>query len=133
MLFRSYLIFFPMHYVGLVGVPRRYPEIGDSAFITTPVDGLNAFISIMAFIVGAAQIMFLYNIIRSIWNGKPSGDNPWNAASLEWHTPHTPPRHGNWGDELPVVYRWAYDYSVPGAPHDFIAQNDPGPERPAHP
>jgi cytochrome c oxidase subunit I len=129
----AYLIFFPMHYVGIVGVPRRYPEVGDSTYLTAPVDNLNAFISIMAFIVGAAQILFLYNIIRSIWNGKPSGDNPWNAASLEWHTPHTPPRHGNWGDELPVVYRWAYDYSVPGARHDFIAQNDPeGPEMPAH-
>jgi cytochrome c oxidase subunit I len=129
----AYLIFFPMHYVGIVGVPRRYPEVGDSTYLTAPVDGLNAFISIAAFVVGAAQIMFLYNIIRSIWNGKPSGDNPWNAASLEWHTPHTPPRHGNWGDELPVVYRWAYDYSVPGAAQDFIAQNDPeGPEMPAH-
>ncbi len=129
----AYLIFFPMHYVGIVGVPRRYPEVGDSTYLTAPVDNLNAFISIMAFIVGAAQIMFLYNIIRSVWNGKPSGDNPWNAASLEWHTPHTPPRHGNWGDELPVVYRWAYDYSVPGARHDFIAQNDPeGPAMPAH-
>ena len=126
----AYLIFFPMHYVGLVGVPRRYPEIGDMAFITTPVDGLNAFISIMAFIVGAAQIMFLYNIVRSIWNGKPSGGNPWRAASLEWQTPHTPPHHGNWGDALPVVYRWAYDYSVPGAPQDFIAQDDPGPALP---
>jgi cytochrome c oxidase subunit I len=124
----AYLIFFPMHYVGLVGVPRRYVEIGDSPYITAPVEGLNEFISIAAFIVGAAQIMFLYNIIRSIWKGKPSGPNPWHAASLEWQTPHTPPRHGNWGDELPVVYRWAYDYSVPGAPHDFIAQNDPGPE-----
>ena len=126
----AYLIFFPMHYVGLVGVPRRYPEIGDMAFITAPVDGLNAFISIMAFIVGAAQIMFLYNIVRSIWNGKPSGGNPWRAASLEWQTPHTPPHHGNWGDALPVVYRWAYDYSVPGAPQDFIAQDDPGPALP---
>ena len=126
----AYLIFFPMHYVGLVGVPRRYPEIGDMAFITAPVDGLNAFISIMAFIVGAAQIMFLYNIVRSIWKGKPSGGNPWRAASLEWQTPHTPPHHGNWGDALPVVYRWAYDYSVPGAPQDFIAQDDPGPALP---
>ena len=129
----AYLIFFPMHYVGIVGVPRRYPEIGDSTYLTAPVDGLNAFISIAAFVVGAAQIMFLYNIVRSIWNGKPSGPNPWNAASLEWQTPHTPPHHGNWGDDLPVVYRWAYDYSVPGAERDFIAQDDPsGPHMPAH-
>lgn len=126
----AYLIFFPMHYVGLVGVPRRYPEIGDSAFITAPIDGLNAFISLMAFVVGAAQIMFLFNLVWSAWNGRPAGGNPWRAASLEWQTPETPPRHGNWGDDLPVVYRWAYDYSVPDAPKDFIAQDDPGPVRP---
>ncbi len=128
----AYAIFFPMHYVGLVGVPRRYPEIGDPAFITAPVDGLNAFISIAAFVVGAAQILFLFNIFWSARYGRRAGGNPWRAASLEWQTPDTPPRHGNWGDELPVVYRWPYDYSVPGAPEDFIAQNDPGPRTP-HP
>jgi len=121
----TYAIFFPMHYVGLVGVPRRYPEIGEPAFITSPVDDLNAFISIAAFVVGAAQILFLFNIVWSARNGRLAGSNPWRAASLEWQTPQTPPRHGNWGDELPVVYRWAYDYSVPGAPADFIAQDDP--------
>ena len=53
----------------------------------------------------------------------PSGPNPWNATTLEWQTPETPPKHGNFGPELPLVYRWAYDYSVPGAPEDFIPQN----------
>ena len=121
----SYAIFFPMHYVGLVGVPRRYPELGDPAFVTTSVDGLNAFISLAAFAVGFAQIVFFFNIYWSLRNGREAGGNPWRATSLEWQTPETPPGHGNWGDELPVVYRWAYDYSVPGAPEDFIAQNDP--------
>nr|WP_306264265.1 cbb3-type cytochrome c oxidase subunit I [Pararhizobium sp. IMCC3301] len=121
----TYLIFFPMHYVGLVGVPRRYPEIGDTAFVPDSVATLNAFITVAALVVGAAQIMFLYNIIWSTRAGKPSGGNPWRATSLEWQTPETPPRHGNWGDDLPLVYRWAYDYSVPGAPEDFIAQDDP--------
>jgi cytochrome c oxidase subunit I len=128
----AYAIFFPMHYVGLVGVPRRYPEIGSAPYLATPVDGLNAFISIAAFVVGAAQILFMFNIFWSLRRGRPSGPNPWRAASLEWQTPHTPPRHGNWGDELPVVYRWAYDYSVPGASQDFIAQNDPDPVRSVH-
>ncbi|SEM02792.1 cytochrome c oxidase subunit 1 [Roseovarius azorensis] len=121
----TYAIFFPMHYVGLVGVPRRYPEIGDPAFMTFAVDGLNAFISIAAFIVGAAQVLFLFNIAWSARHGRDAGRNPWRAASLEWQTPQVPPRHGNWGDDLPVVYRWAYDYSVPDAPEDFIAQDDP--------
>jgi len=123
----SYLIFFPMHYVGLVGVPRRYPELGDAAFIPDSVATLNSFISLTAFIVGIAQIVFLYNLFRSLRNGRPAGANPWRATTLEWQTPQTPPGHGNFGPELPLVYRWPYDYSVPGASEDFLAQNDPGP------
>lgn len=123
----AYLIFFPMHYIGLVGVPRRYPELGDSAFIPDSVADLNSFISLAAFTVGFAQLVFIYNIFWSLKNGKKSGHNPWRATTLEWQTPQTPPAHGNFGDELPIVYRWPYDYSVPGAAEDFIAQNDPGP------
>ena len=123
----AYAIFFPMHYVGLVGVPRRYPELGDPAFVTQSVDGLNSFISLAAFAVGFAQIVFFFNIFWSLRHGREAGSNPWRANSLEWQTPETPPGHGNFGDELPIVYRWAYDYSVPGAPEDFIAQDDPNP------
>jgi cytochrome c oxidase subunit 1 len=125
----AYAIFFPMHYVGLVGVPRRYVEIGDAAFITTPVGGLNAFISVAALVVGFAQTVFLFNLLWSVRHGREAGGNPWRATSLEWQTPETPPAHGNWGKELPIVYRWAYDYSVPGAPEDYIAQDDPWPQR----
>ncbi|WP_159588606.1 cbb3-type cytochrome c oxidase subunit I [Chelativorans xinjiangense] len=127
----AYAIFFPMHYVGLVGVPRRYPEIGEAAFMTAPVGNLNAFISVAALVVGFAQMVFLFNLVWSLRFGKEAGPNPWRATSLEWQTPITPPPHGNWGDERPVVYRWAYDYSVPGAPEDFIPQNDPWPEKAA--
>jgi cytochrome c oxidase subunit 1 len=122
----AYLIFFPMHYVGLAGVPRRYPEI-DAAFVPDSIGALNAFISLAAFAVGAAQMLFLFNLGWSLRRGRPSGGNPWRATTLEWQTPKTPPEHGNWGKDPPLVYRWAYDYSVPGAPQDFIAQNDPGP------
>jgi cytochrome c oxidase subunit 1 len=69
--------------------------------------------------------VFLFNLAWSLFKGKPSGPNPWRATTLEWQTPETPPGHGNWGKELPVVYRWAYDYSVPGAAQDFIPQNQP--------
>jgi cytochrome c oxidase subunit 1 len=126
----AYAIFFPMHYVGIVGVPRRYPELGDTAFIPESVQGLNAFISVAALIVGFAQLVFLFNLFWSLRRGRPSGGNPWRATTLEWQTPETPPRHGNWGKDLPLVYRWAYDYSVPGAPADFLAQNDPWPNPP---
>ena len=118
----SYLIYFPMHYLGFVGVPRRYYEIGETLFIPASADTLNAFISVMALIVGLAQLVFLYNVVRSLTKGEKVGGNPWNATSLEWQTPQTPPEHGNWGSSLPVVYRWAYDYSVPGAKDDFLPQ-----------
>jgi cytochrome c oxidase subunit I len=123
----TYLIFFPMHYIGLVGIPRRYPELGDTAFIPPSVYTLNEFITVAALVVGAAQMVFLFNLFWSLRYGKEAGDNPWRATTLEWQTAGTPPPHGNFGKELPVVYRWAYDYSVPGAPEDFIPQNDPRP------
>ncbi|MGF7006609.1 cytochrome c oxidase subunit I [Aminobacter sp. BE322] len=123
----AYLIFFPMHYIGLVGVPRRYPELGDTAFVPASVQTLNEFITIAALTVGFAQLVFLFNLFWSLRNGRQAGDNPWRATTLEWQTAGTPPPHGNFGKELPVVYRWAYDYSVPGAPEDFTPQNDPGP------
>ncbi|MBB3395124.1 MULTISPECIES: cbb3-type cytochrome c oxidase subunit I [unclassified Rhizobium] len=121
----AYAIFFPMHYVGLVGVPRRYFELGDTVFIPPSVHTLSMFISVAALVVGAAQIVFLFNLVWSLFHGREAGGNPWRATTLEWQTPETPPAHGNWGKDLPIVYRWAYDYSVPGAPEDFIPQNQP--------
>jgi cytochrome c oxidase subunit 1 len=121
----AYAIFFPMHYLGLLGVPRRYYEIGETAFVPASATGLNEFITIVALIVGAIQLVFVFNLIWSLFKGKKAGGNPWRATTLEWQTPETPPGHGNWGKELPVVYRWAYDYSVPGAKQDFIPQNQP--------
>ncbi|WP_376704240.1 cytochrome c oxidase subunit I [Mesorhizobium sp. ISC25] len=122
----AYLIFFPMHYLGLMGVPRRYNELTDMTVMTESAHHLNSFISIMAFIVGFAQIVFLFNLLWSIRHGREAGGNPWRATTLEWQTPETPPAHGNFGKDLPIVYRWAYDYSVPGAKEDFIPQNVPG-------
>jgi len=121
----TYAIYLPMHYLGFLGVPRRYYAIGGTDFIPASAQSLNAGISIAALIVGAVQLVFLYNLIRSYFKGKPSGGNPWDATTLEWQTPDTPPTHGNFGATLPVVYRWAYDYSVPGADTDFIPQNVP--------
>jgi cytochrome c oxidase subunit 1 len=121
----AYLIFFPMHYLGLLGVPRRYHEMGETAFVPASAGTLNAFISVVALVVGFAQLVFLFNLAWSLRKGREAGPNPWNATTLEWQTPETPPGHGNFGKELPVVYRWAYDYSVPGAERDFVPQNEP--------
>ena len=121
----SYLIYFPMHYLGFVGVPRRYYQMYDSEFMTTSTTFLNQFITIVALIVGFSQLIFLYNLITSAKLGKKAGKNPWKACSLEWQTTDVPPTHGNFGKELPVVYRWAYDFSVPGATDDYIPQDTP--------
>ncbi len=121
----AYMIFFPMHYLGLLGVPRRYYELGETAFVPPSAHSLNVFITVVALVVGAAQMVFVFNLVWSLFHGRKAGGNPWRATTLEWQTPQTPPAHGNWGKDLPVVYRWAYDYSVPGAPEDFIPQNQP--------
>ena len=120
-----YCIYYPMHYLGILGVPRRYYANGVTDFIPESAQSLNAGISIAAIIVASTQLVFLYNLAVSTTRGKPAGDNPWGATTLEWQTATTPPSHGNFGKELPLVYRWAYDYSVPGAKEDFIPQNVP--------
>jgi len=121
----AYCIYLPMHYLGILGVPRRYFALGNTDFIPQSAHSLNESITVSALIVGAAQILFFVNVIWSLRHGRKADSNPWKATTLEWQTPATPPGHGNWGPKLPEVYRWAYDYSVPGAPEDFIPQNQP--------
>ena len=121
----TYAIYLPMHYLGFLGVPRRYFAMDGTDFIPASAQSLNASITLAALIVGLSQLIFIYNLVWSLRRGERAGHNPWGATSLEWQTPDVPPRHGNWGPELPVVHRWAYDYSVPGAKRDFIPQNEP--------
>ncbi len=121
----AYAIFFPMHYLGFLGVPRRYYEIGETMFVPDSAQTLSAFITVMTLIVGFSQVVFLFNLVWSLFHGEKADPNPWRATTLEWQTPETPPGHGNFGKALPIVYRWAYDYSVPGAKEDFIPQNMP--------
>ena len=121
----TYAIFFPMHYLGILGMPRRYYTFEQYDFIPPSAHALNTFITVIALIVASSQLIFVANLIWSAFRGKRADSNPWRAASLEWQTPQTPPVHGNWGPQLPVAYRWAYAYSVPGAAQDFIAQNAP--------
>ncbi len=129
--FGTYAIYLPMHYLGFLGVPRRYFAMGNTEFMPESAHALNSAITISALFVGVVQLLFLYNIIVSLKKGKKAGPNPWKATTLEWQTPDTPPKHGNWGHELPEVHRWAYDYSVPGYHDDFIPQNVPADATPA--
>ena len=119
----AYLVFFPMHFMGLAGVPRRY-----YAFTLLPEYGVwfdvNVVMTLAAILGGIAQIIFLYNFFSSIFIGKRSGTNPWQANTLEWTTPEER-IHGNWPGEIPTVYRWAYDYSNPAYEEDFMMQNVP--------
>jgi cytochrome c oxidase subunit 1 len=118
-----YCIFFPMHYIGIAGFPRRYYSFTSYDAFKTFGD-LNAFISVAAMIVFGAQLIFVYNFIYSIFRGRRAPLNPWRANTLEWTTP-LHPAHGNWPGEIPSVYRWPYDYSKPGAAEDFIMQTVP--------
>ena len=124
-----YCLYYPMHYLGILGVPRRYfSNVGPNGlpdFIPDSAQFVNIWITIAAICVASSQLVFLYNLFASATRGKPAGGNPWGATTLEWQTTNTPPTHGNFGKELPSVYRWAYDYSVPGAEEDFIPQNVP--------
>jgi cytochrome c oxidase subunit 1 len=119
----TYAIYFPMHYLGILGVPRRYFAYENYDFIPDSAKDLNALISVMAIFVALVQLIFLYNLVWSLFKGEKSGDNPWEATTLEWQTETTPPGHGNWGKDAPVCHRWAYDYSVPGYEQDFLPQN----------
>ncbi|GAB3279333.1 cbb3-type cytochrome c oxidase subunit I [Larkinella harenae] len=118
-----YLVFFPMHYLGIAGFPRRYYAF--TAFeMFHKYNDLNVFISVAAFLTAGAQLIFLYNFFYNLFWGEKAPQNPWQANTLEWTTP-VEPGHGNWPGEIPPVYRWPYDYSKPGAAQDFIPQNVP--------
>jgi len=118
----AYMVFFPMHFIGMDGVPRRYYSFTEFEYMKPWLD-LNKFISISAILGSVAQFVFLYNFFNSIFRGEKSGQNPWKANTLEWTAPMDVRLHGNWPGDIPHVYRWPYDYSVPGAVDDFIPQN----------
>ncbi|WP_202928961.1 cytochrome c oxidase subunit I [Chitinophaga agri] len=118
----AYLIFWPMHYEGIAGMPRRYYDYASWESFKQFSD-LNQFISIVVIIVFAAQLMFVFNFFYSIFKGrKVTTTNPWSSTTLEWTTPINP-GHGNWPGEIPEVYRWPYDYSKNGK--DFVPQTVP--------
>ncbi|MES2417231.1 MAG: cbb3-type cytochrome c oxidase subunit I [Bacteroidota bacterium] len=119
----AYLVFFPLHFLGLDGVPRRYYAFTEFEFMQKWVT-VNILVTWSAIIAGLAQVAFLFNFFYSIFKGKKSTQNPWGANTLEWTAP-VERIHGNWPGEIPTVYRWPYDYSKPGATDDFIPQTVP--------
>ena len=116
-------VFFPMHYLGIAGFPRRYYSYSNFEAFDMYHD-LSAFVTIAAVVTFAGQFIFGFNFFYSIWKGKKAEQNPWRSNTLEWTTVINP-GHGNWDGPLPTVYRWPYDYSKPGAAEDFIPQTVP--------
>ena len=119
----AYGVFFPMHFLGLAGLPRRYYT--NSAF--PMFDGLteiNAVITFFALAGAVLQVIFLFNFFYSIFKGTKASKNPWKSNTLEWTTP-VERIHGNWPGDIPTVHRWPYDYSKPDYNEDFVPQTEP--------
>ncbi|MES2836331.1 MAG: cbb3-type cytochrome c oxidase subunit I [Bacteroidota bacterium] len=116
-------VFFPMHFTGLAGVPRRYYSNEAFAIFDGTVE-INVLITGFAIFGCCAQVLFIFNFFYSIYKGRKASQNPWKSTTLEWTTP-VEHLHGNWPGAIPEVHRWAYDYSKPGKDDDFVPQNVP--------
>ena len=127
----GYGVFFPMHFVGVAGAPRRYYQYTDYPMFDG-IHDLNVIISMFAIMAAFAQGIFIFNFFYSIFRGQKAIQNPWKSNTLEWTTP-VEHMHGNWPGPLPVVYRWPYDYSKPGKELDYVPQTVPlGPDEEEH-
>ena len=118
-----YGVFFPMHFVGLAGAPRRYFTYENFPMFES-LQNINIVITGFAIMAALAQGIFLFNFFYSIFKGKRASQNPWNSNTLEWTAP-VEHLHGNWPGSLPEVHRWPYDYSKPGKENDFVPQTVP--------
>ena len=119
----AYGIFFPMHFIGMAGLPRRYYTNTYFPYFDDLAD-INVVITIFAIITAGVQLVFVYNFISSIFYGKKGPKNPWKSNTLEW-TAEVKHIHGNWDGPIPHVHRWAYDYSKPGHEDDYVPQHIP--------
>ena len=117
----AYAIFMPFHYLGLAANIRRYQSF--SGYME-PLIPVHRFITIAALLTGAAQLIFLFNLIYSRFWGEPAPDNPWEGTSLEWIT-SSPPPFDNFGGTLPVVYHDPFQYGIEGSTGDYVMQNSP--------
>ena len=124
------LVFFPMHGLGMEGMMRRIYDTSRYEHLAG-VQDTNTMITWAAIGLFASGLYFLVLFFWSLFRGKPAGDNPWEATTMEWSLP-SPPKHGNW-EEIPTVYHGPYEYSHPDVEKDWLLQNErPDIESPAH-
>jgi cytochrome c oxidase subunit 1 len=115
-------IFFPMFIQGLAGMNRRMADGGIAYQFNDHFQYLSKVMSYSAWAMAVFQLFFIYNFFVSLKKGKVAASNHWDATTIEWSDTTSPPHgHGNFA-KAPVVYRGAYDYSMPGAAHDFTPQ-----------
>jgi len=119
----AYGVFFPMHFMGLAGVPRRYYS-NEAIELFSGFSDMNISITWFAILAAIAQGIFIFNFFFSIYKGKKAPQNPWGSNTLEWTAP-VGDIHGNWPGKIPEVHRWPYDYSKPGKKEDFVVQTVP--------
>ncbi|HKU41048.1 MAG TPA: cbb3-type cytochrome c oxidase subunit I [Polyangiales bacterium] len=117
-------IFIPLFVTGMAGDHRRIHNYKNFPELSTPMMEMWREIATISLLVLLAfQAVFFVNLILSWLKGKPAGNNPWHANTLEWVAP-SPPPHGNFA-EMPTVYRGPYEYSVPNRESDYWPQNEP--------
>jgi cytochrome c oxidase subunit I len=118
-----YAIFTPMHFLGIAGNPRRYADFTNFEFMNNLMP-IHKFMTHAAIFTATVQLIFLFNLIWSMKKGAKAPVNPWDSTTLEWTVP-SPPPFDNFAGKHPVVNHGPYEYSVPGAPKDYIMQSDP--------
>src|SRR5256884_9935725 len=119
----TYCIFMPMHYLGMAGPPPRDSHLSAIALLRKIIPP-KQFLPYSAVGSPSAHLIFPIHLFWSLKKGAKASDNPWEATTLEWTTA-TPPPHDNFGGRTPIVNHVPYEYSVPGAPRDYIMQTDP--------
>ena len=127
----AYGVFFPMHFIGMAGLPRRYYTASNFPYFDDLLN-INVVITVFSLLTAVGQLVFLYNFIHSMFFGKVGSKNPWNSTTLEW-TAEVKHIHGNWDGPIPEVHRWPYDYSKMNkdnsdyviAGQDFVPQHIP--------
>ena len=119
----TYAIFMPFHYLGLAGNVRRYSAFQDDFLV--PLIPVHKFITFAALFTGAAQLIFLFNLLYSRFRGPAAPANPWECTSLEWSTPSSPPPFDNFAGQHPVVHHDPYQYGVKSSTGDYVMQTSP--------